>query len=133
MNRIAPVHGARIAELWRYSKVGVVNTAFGFGLYVLLVYFGLNLFVAQIVAHVIGATFNYFMLKVHVFKGSTANIISYIGSYIANYIVGLTCLAILHHFIKSPYLAGLFGLFASAMINYFILKNFVFKNSGSVT
>lgn len=130
MNRISQIHGARIAELWRYYKVGVVNTAFGFGLYSLLVFLGLNLFIAQIVSHVTGAAFNYFMYSTHVFKGTTARIVPYIASYSLNYVIGLSCLGFFHQFIHSPYLAGVMGLVASSIVNYLLLKAFVFKDLG---
>ena len=117
-----------IAELWRYYKIGVVNTLFGFGLYFALVWFGLNLFVAQIVAHVCGMVFNYFMFKVHVFHGSSPALGPYIGAYALNYLMGLGTLATVHLFVPSPYLAGLGSVVFTATINYFILKRFVFKS-----
>jgi putative flippase GtrA len=118
----------RLAELWRYYYVGLFNTAFGYGLYALLIFFGLNLFIAQIVAHVSGATFNYFMFKRHVFRNSSHSVPRYIVSYAFNYLIGLACLTVVHQFVKSAYLAGLGSLIITAMINYFVLKLFVFRD-----
>ena len=123
----------RSAELWRYSFVGAINTAFGYGLYALLVFLGLNLFVAQILAHVSGSTFNYFMFRRHVFRHHEHPFGRYILAYALNYLMGVTCLAAVHSFIKSPYLAGLGSLIITASINYFILKKFVFQTQSTRT
>jgi putative flippase GtrA len=117
----------RNAELWRYYYVGAINTAFGYGLYALLVFLGLNLFVAQILAHISGSTFNYFMFRRHVFRNQGHPFGRYILAYALNYLMGLTCLAVIHSFLKSPYLAGFGSLIITATINYFVLRRFVFK------
>ena len=116
-----------IAEVWRYYKAGVINTLFGVGLYFALVYLGLNLYVAQIVSHVTGVIFNYYMFTRHVFRDHKPNKLSYIGSYGVNYLFGLGFLAFYHSFFPSPYLAGFLTVVTTSIINYFILKKFVFR------
>jgi putative flippase GtrA len=106
----------------------LINTAFGYSLYALLVFAGLNLFVAQILSHVTGATFNYFMFRRHVFKQASHPIGRYILAYSFNYLMGVTCLAIIHSFIASPYLAGFGSLVITAAVNYVVLKGFVFRS-----
>jgi putative flippase GtrA len=117
----------RIAELWRYGHVGLLNTAFGYGLYAGLVWLGLNLYVAQILAQIISVCFNYFTLRRLVFLGATSRLRSFIGAYAFNYLMAVTFLALAHHFIPSPYLAGFVALIAVAVINYLVLKRFVFR------
>jgi putative flippase GtrA len=104
----------------------VINTAFGFGLYSLLVLLGLNLFIAQIISHFTGVAFNYFMFRRHVFRDHKADIGYYIGAYGFNYLMGLAFLFVAHHFVASPYLAGFLALLATSMINFFVLKHIVF-------
>jgi putative flippase GtrA len=123
-------HADRIAELWRYYKVGVVNTIFGLSLYSLLVFIGLNLFVAQILSHVAGVTFNYFTFTRHVFKAVKPDIPRYIASYVINYLIGLGFLTLFHHFVRSPYIAGFLSAASTSVINYFILRFFVFRRRG---
>lgn len=125
------IHSERVAELWRYYKVGVINTIFGFGVYALLVLCHVEIYLAQILAHLLGMTFNYFMFKMHVFHGSTPSLGSYIGAYTFNYVMGLAFLALFHHFVPSPYLAGFLSILTVSTVNYFILKRFVFKISKS--
>ena len=62
----------RLDQFWAYVRVGVVNAAFGYGVYALLLFVGINLFAAQIIAHGLGMAFNYFMFRRHVFRDSRA-------------------------------------------------------------
>ena len=129
MRRLVLRHADRLAELWRYYKIGVVNTVFGLSIYSLLVFLGLNLFVAQILSHVAGVTFNYFMFTLHVFTDTKPKILRYIASYGVNYLIGLTFLAVFHHFVRSPYIAGFLSALAASVINYVMLKLFVFRRA----
>jgi putative flippase GtrA len=124
---VAGRHWDQLVELWRYGHVGLLNTAFGYGLYALLVYLGLNLYVAQIVGQIIGAGFNYLTYRGLVFRGSRSSLRAYVGAYAFNYLMGLTFLALAHHFIPSPYLAGFVAVVAVAGINYLVLRRFVFR------
>jgi len=120
-------HWERLAELWLYGRVGLLNAAFGYGLYALLVYLGLNLYVAQIVGQIVGAGFNYLTYRGLVFRSSQSSLRAYVGAYAFNYLLGLTFLALAHRFIPSPYLAGFVAQVAVAAINYLVLKRFVFR------
>ncbi len=115
--------------MFRYYVVGVVNTVFGYGLFALLVWLSLNLFVAQILAHLSGMAFNYVMFRVHVFRGPKPELRRYIAAYSLNYLLGLASLTVAHSFIASPYIAGLVTLLVISILNYFILKRFVFLSS----
>src|SRR5690348_236910 len=117
----------RIELMVRYYGVGAINTAFGYGLFALLVFLGLNLFVAQIIAHVTGATFNYFTYSRHVFhKASERRPLAFVGAYALNYVIGLALLATAHHFIPSPYVAGLLAVLIGTALNFFVLRRLVF-------
>lgn len=124
--RISP---ARMREIWRYYQAGIVNTAFGFGAYALLVRFGVNMFVAQLLSHVMGMAFNYFSYSRHVFRGAAPAKTRFIISYAVNYLLGLSALASVSQLIASPYLAGLGSVVIVSIINYFALKHLVFKSA----
>lgn len=122
-----PISRTRLLELWRYYQAGVVNTAFGFGLYALLVWLGLNMFAAQLLSHLAGMAFNYLMYSRHVFRGAAPAKLRFILSYGVNYLVGLATLALVSRFIHSPYLAGFTSTVIVSVINYFALKHLVFR------
>ncbi len=116
-----------IQRIARYYLTGLLNFGFGYALFALLIYLGLNVFVAQIVGHLIGATFNYFSYSRLTFVGQAGNGLAFIGSYALNYIISLGLLWALLTQILSPYLAGFITIVAVSLLNYFVLKRFVFS------
>ena len=119
-----------IERLWRYYQAGIVNTAFGYGLYAVFIALGLNMYLAQIVAHLLEMTFNYFTYSRHAFHDSDVSKGRFILSYAVHYLLGLAALWGASQFIVSPYLAGLVAVVVVSLINYLILKNWVFSVRG---
>lgn len=116
----------RVRELWRYYQAGVVNTVFGLSAYSLLVWLGLGMYAAQFVAHGLGVAFNYLTYSRHVFRDRQTSPLRFAVSYAGNYLIGLASLALVARVIASPYLAGIVSAGIVSIINYFILKRFVF-------
>jgi len=121
-----PARIGSLQRLWRYYQAGIVNTAFGYGLYALFVTAGFNMYVAQISAHVIGVAFNYLTYSRYAFRDSRGSKSRFIFSYAVNYLMGLASLATAAQFIRSPYVAGAIAVLFLSFVNYFILKHFVF-------
>ena len=119
-----------IERLWRYYQAGIVNTAFGYGLYALFVALGLNMYLAQVIAHLLGMTFNYFTYSRHAFHDSDVSKGRFILSYAVNYLLGLAALWAASQVIASPYLAGFVAVVVVSLINYLVLKNWVFTVRG---
>lgn len=117
----------RMLEVWRYYQAGIVNTAFGFAAYSLLVWLGLNMFVAQLVSHFMGVAFNYLTYSRHVFRGVGPAKLRFVLSYVVNYLIGLGTLAVVSLFVASPYLAGFISIIIVSIINYFVLSQIVFR------
>ena len=113
-------------RLWRYYQAGIVNTLFGYGLFALFVKLGLNMYVAQICAHVLGVAFNYFTYSRHVFEDSESSKLRFVLSYAFNYLLGLASLAAASLIIHSPYVAGIISIVFVSVVNFFVLKNLVF-------
>ena len=114
-------------RLWRYYQAGIVNTLFGYGLFALFVKLGLNMYLAQICAHVLGAAFNYYSYSRHVFHDAEASKLRFILSYAFNYLLGLASLAAASLVIHSPYIAGIVSIIFISLVNYLVLKNLVFS------
>lgn len=119
-----------VGRLWRYYQAGIVNTAFGYGLYALFVALGFDMYLAQIVAHLLGMTFNYFTYSRHAFHDSDVSKSRFVMSYAINYLLGLAALWAASQFIASPYLAGLLAVVVVSLVNYLILKSWVFTVRG---
>lgn len=116
----------RLLELWRYYQAGIANTAFGLGMYATFVWFGLNMYLAQLVAHTLGVAFNYLTYSRHVFRDAPPAKLRFILSYVGNYLVGLATLAAIAQVVQSPYVDGILAAGIVSVINYFALKHLVF-------
>jgi putative flippase GtrA len=92
-----------------------------------LVFVGLNLFLAQIVAHICGTAFNYFTYSRHVFSGHRRSPVAFVAAYAFNYVMGLGLLFLAHLVVRNPYGAGFLALLVGTAINYFVLRRFVFR------
>lgn len=116
----------RMGELWRYYQAGLINMAFGFSLYAILVAAGLNIYTAQIISHVLGVAFNYFTYSRHVFRDAGPSKFRFVISYGINYLLSVGMLTATTMWIQSPYIAGLIVVITVSLINYFALKHIVF-------
>ncbi|HZV19799.1 MAG TPA: GtrA family protein [Sphingobium sp.] len=114
-------------RVFRYYQAGLINMAFGYGLFALLLWAGLNMYVAQVIAHILGVTFNYFTYSRYTFAGQSGHRVRFILSYAGNYLLNLVTLALASQFIASPYIAGLIATIFVSVVNYFVLKRLVFK------
>lgn len=119
-----------LGQIWRYYQAGIVNTAFGYGLYALFVAAGLNMYVAQIVAHLIGVAFNYVTYSRYAFADQSASKVRFVLSYGVNYLLGLGALWTASQWIASPYVAGFVAVLFVSLVNFFILKHWVFSARG---
>jgi putative flippase GtrA len=114
-------------QLFRYYQAGLVNTLFGYGAYVLFVWLGLDMYVAQIVAHVLGTAFNYLTYSRYAFAGRRGSVLRFVASYVGSYLLSLATLAGFAQVTSSPYLAGLLSVVLVSFINFFVLKRLVFR------
>lgn len=122
---------ARLVELWRYGQAGAANAAFGFIVYSFFVWLGINIYLAQILATLIGIVFNYVTYSRHVFRGAEPAKLRFAISYVFNYLVSLAALAVASRLVHSPYAAGLLAIVATAIVNYFALKYLVFRRAAA--
>lgn len=112
----------------RFVLVGIVNTAFGVGLYCLLVYFGISYRLSVLFSTVLGVLFNFKTIGVFVFKNKDNRLLfRFVASYIIVYFVNIgviylfLCLTSL-----GEYLAGIMATPIVAIISFFLQKKFVF-------
>lgn len=112
----------------RYYQAGVVNMMFGYGLFALFVWAGLDMYLAQVMAHVLGVVFNYFTYSRYAFAGRPGSRARFVLSYAGNYFLNLGTLALVALVVGSPYVAGLIATVFVSLVNYFVLKRLVFVN-----
>ncbi len=118
---------AAFRQLFAFYRVAVVNTVFGYSLYALLVYFKIDPYVAQVLSHLAGMTFNFFMYSHHVFRGAEASVLRYVAAYGLNYGLSVGFLALFNQLFSSRYLNGFLAMLAASLINFAVLKLAVFR------
>lgn len=122
-------NGGEWARLFRYYQTGIVNAAFGFGLYSLLVWVGMDMYLAQLVAHVVGVAFNFLTYSRYAFADMVGSKLRFVLSYGVNYLLSVATLWAFSQITASPYLAGFLSIFVVSLINFFILKRMVFSSA----
>ena len=119
----------RLVQLVRFYQAAVVNTLFGFGIYALMIRLGVNLYVAQIIAQILGVTFNYLTYSRHVFRDRRASKQHFVLVYAGNYLVNLALLAVFDRIVQSDYVAGFAATICASLINYLALRSLVFRQA----
>jgi putative flippase GtrA len=117
---------ARWQLLIRYYQAGMVNLAFGYGLYAGLIALGLSAYPAQALSHMLGMAFNYVTYSRHVFRNAGPAKLRFVASYAVNYVLSLATLAGLKQVMANDYLAGLLAAVIVSVINFAALKYLVF-------
>lgn len=127
--RLSRANISRLYEVVRFYQAAVVNTCFGISVYFLLVYLGLNLYLAQAISFVMGVAFNYFTYSRHAFRDYKPSVPRFLASYMLYYVASVGALAAMKWVFKSPYLAGIAATVLVSAMNFVVLKMFVFRKS----
>lgn len=118
-------------QLVRYYAAGVLNMAFGYVLFAILIALGMQVYAAQALGYVLGLLFNYVTYSRFAFAGQQANKTSFVASYVANYVVSLALLWLTLKVLPEPLIAGLVVTIAASLVNYLVLKKLVFRLTAS--
>jgi len=111
----------------RYYQAGLANAAFGYGMFAAFIAAGLNMYLAQIVAHLLGMAFNYLTYTRYTFRGHMPSLPRFLGAYAGQYVLSVTALTACAALGATPYLAGFGSLVIVSVLNYFVLKKFVYR------
>ena len=122
---------ARWQQIIRYYQAGIVNLAFGYGLYAGLIAFVISAYPAQALSHVLGMAFNYVTYSRHVFREAGPAKLRFIASYAVNYVLSLGTLAGLKQVLTNDYAAGLLAAVIVSIINSGALKYLVFNRKAA--
>lgn len=119
---------ASIERVLRFVAVGVLNTAFGYGLYALFVYLGVLPELALLVATIIGVIFNFFTTGRMVFRNSDNGLfIRFAAAYACIYVLNAVALRVLLGTGFGPFLAQAVLVPCSVIGTFAIMRAFVFR------
>lgn len=116
---------------WLFVKfilVGILNTAFGYGAFALLLFIGLHYSLAVVLSTIAGVLFNFKTTGMLVFKNNDNKLISkFVAVYAVTCVIGIIILRIAELLHFNLYLAGLGSTGLCAVIAFVLNKNWVFK------
>ncbi|MCX7194008.1 MAG: GtrA family protein [Proteobacteria bacterium] len=121
----------RNRRMLRFLGVGLLNTAFGYGIYAGLVFIELPYLIALFLATVAGVIFNYFTIGGMVFKARSGWRVfgRFIAAYVIVYIVNAALLGIMTNlFHLGPYLGQIVCIPPNVMTGWILMNYWVYKN-----
>lgn len=112
----------------KFIFIGIVNTIFGYGIYLLLLFLGMNFAIAALLSTVLGVLFNFYTTGRFVFN-STENylIFKFIMVYVIIYLFTVSGLSILYVYGISYEVGGALMIIPNALLSFFLNKRFVFS------
>lgn len=116
----------------RYMIVGLLNTAVGYSLYALFIFFGIHYSLAVLYSTILGVLFNFRTIGTIVFKNDNKKLIfRFVAVYVLTYFLNIIGLRFLKYIRFDMYIAGALLLVPMAVISYVLHKTFVFQTKGS--
>ena len=114
-------------RFFRFLMIGGINTLFGYGIFVALIFFGVHYSLASFFSTVLGVLFNFKTTGFFVFRNKSNHLIfRFVGVYGVVYLTNLFFLFVFNHFGVSNYIAGALLLFPIAFFSYVLNRQFVF-------
>lgn len=117
-----------LAQVAKFIAVGVFNTLFGYSLYAMFIYLGLNYSLALLLATVLGVLFNFQTIGRFVFQSKNGRLIfRFVGVYALIFLINLALIKLMVNSGLSAYLAGGAALVPTTILSFLLNKYFVFK------
>lgn len=115
-------------KFFRFIIVGIVNTAFGYALFALLIYLKFHYSIAVLISTILGVLFNFKTIGEIVFNNkSNRLILRFCMVYFITYWLNVFIIFIFKKVIsENLYLVGFLALIPVALITFFLNKYFVF-------
>ena len=127
-----------IKELWhkvdsqfiRFVLVGILNTAFGYGVYCLMIWIGVPYWWATLISNVLGVLFNFKTIGILVFENSSNRLFfRFVSCYVLAYCLNVGIIYLLTNYAGlNDYWGGLIATPFVALFSFFYQKLFVFNH-----
>jgi putative flippase GtrA len=119
-------------KIIRFFLVGGLNTAFGYGLFSLLIYAGMHYALDSFICIILGILFNFKTIGSLVFKNKNNMLIfKFFGVYGINYVLSVLFLAIFKHFGINEYIGGAILVVPMGLFGYVLFHYFVFNKTNT--
>lgn len=129
----------KISDIWhkvdsqfiRFVLVGILNTAFGYGVYCLMIWIGVPYWWATLISNVLGVLFNFKTIGILVFENSNNRLFCrFVSCYVLAYGLNVGIIYLLTHYTGlNDYWSGLIATPFVALFSFFYQKLIVFKKT----
>lgn len=115
-------------QIVNFILVGIINTIFGYFIYVLFIYIGFNYILAVFFATILGVLFNFKTISKYVFESNDKKLFfKFIFVYSIVFIVNIFLIKYFKLFSMDEYLAGFLSIGPIAILSFILNKFFVYK------
>tara|TARA_R110001606_G_scaffold396457_2_gene570612 strand:- start:1103 stop:1489 length:387 start_codon:yes stop_codon:yes gene_type:complete len=122
------------ALLLRYVAIGSFNTAFGYGIYCLMLAMGLNFAAASLVSLIFGIILSFVTLGRYVFLTQLeGRFAKFLLVWAVLYLFNIAIIAAIMRFNADAYLAGLIAAIPTLGAAFLLQRFYVFNDTGSST
>lgn len=128
-----------LSRLWQsrfphFILIGIINTAFGYGVFALLLYLGLHYKLAILLSTCLGILFNFNTIGNFVFKQQEKSLLwRFIAIYGILYFINIYLIKGFYSVYPNYYLAGLLSTLILPILSFSLNKYFVFSWSNQTT
>ncbi|EOP62291.1 MULTISPECIES: GtrA family protein [Bacillus] len=117
----------------KFGLVGIFNTLITIISYIILVKFGMNYLIANIISYLIGVANSYYWNKNWVFRSNGKNLSIFLKFLIVNLIVlafnTFSLFILVDKLLYNEFIAQIFAIGIGMMINFFLNKIWTFNQS----
>lgn len=115
------------SQFIRFIFVGMLNTAFGVGVYCLLIWLGIPYQLATLMSTVLGVLFNFKTIGVLVFENKDNSLIfRFALCYVVAYFINIGIIWLFKHYLND-YWSGILATPFVAVFSFLFQKTFVYK------
>ncbi|MBW9069463.1 GtrA family protein [Agrobacterium pusense] len=112
----------------KFLIVGVINTIFGYTIYVASLWIGLHYTAAVAASTILGTLFNFKSIGAFVFESrNNALLLRFIAVYLFLYLLNISGVSLLVHFDVPAWFAGLLLLLPLAILSFLLNRRYVFS------
>ena len=117
-------------QFLRFVAVGLVNTAFGYGVFAALVIVGIAPMPALVLAYVVGILFNFVTTRRFVFgRSESSGFLRFVGAYAVIYVFNVLLYEAFAAMGATPLVSQAICLPIIAIFSFFLFKLHVFKDA----
>lgn len=130
LHRLSEGKAREARRLLRFVAVGILNTAFGYSIYLAGLWLALAPALALAIATCVGALFNYLSISTLVFQTATlVKLPAFSAVYLVTYFFNAMLLHVLTTAAVAPWLAQILLLPMVVGANYGLMRMWVFRNA----